>query len=128
MSYATSFAHVNIYDDYCDTVRVREPAGTIAAAMSEFVVVAFMRFIMTTCEGFTVRRCDDPRLRISTPRSIGHRFPGLVLFLRLPRIRLGPFTPVYDLNGLHIPLWDLRDCRWKPLRCRERLVGRRAVF
>lgn len=64
MSYAANVAHVNIAHESCDAVRVREHAGLLSVAMSDFVVVIFMRFLMTARDIVTGRRFDDARLKI----------------------------------------------------------------
>lgn len=59
--------HVNVLHDTRDNVRVRGRAGLLTAAMSRFVVVAFMRFPMAYREGVSGGLCDEPLLRFSAP-------------------------------------------------------------
>lgn len=51
--YATNVSHVYVAHDSRDTFRVRYCSSLLSLAMSECVVVDFMRFLMADLEGVT---------------------------------------------------------------------------
>lgn len=104
--------HVHVEHDSRETFCARERTGLLTVAMSQFVIVAFMRFLVTTREGVTGRRCDDPSLRFSAPEVDLPQINRMGTFDSPSTHPTGSFFATEDHYGHHI---SLRNLRWSPV-------------